>query len=131
MEKVLTFVFQIQANIMYDALTMTLPTDRSIEDEERVINGVKALVDATTDPPKEQSEKLANSIQRSMSEVIQLAFRRAEISEAITGDVWRGPRISRHDRSDIERISAMIRINSSVRVNERSQYFMMLCETHS
>ncbi|KAH0172171.1 hypothetical protein KCU67_g1848, partial [Aureobasidium melanogenum] len=95
---------------------------RSREDEERVINGVKALVDATTDPPKEQSEKLANSIQRSMSEVIQLAFRRAEISEAVTGDIWRVPRIPRHDRSDIERISAMIRINSSVRVNERTQY---------
>ncbi|KAG9757709.1 hypothetical protein KCU73_g4270, partial [Aureobasidium melanogenum] len=107
---------------MYDALTMTLPTDRSIEDEERVINGVKALVDATTDPPKEQSEKLANSIQRSMSEVIQLAFRRADISEAVIGDIWRVPRIPRHDRSDIERISAMIRINSSVRVNERTQY---------
>ncbi|KAG9752256.1 hypothetical protein KCU73_g6150, partial [Aureobasidium melanogenum] len=113
----------IQANIMYDALTMTLPTDRSTEDEERVINGVKALVDATTDPPKEQTETLANSIQRSMSEVIELAFRRAEISEAITADVWRGPRDSRHHRKgDIERISAMVRINTSVRVNERTQY---------
>ncbi|KAH0032296.1 hypothetical protein KCU78_g2631, partial [Aureobasidium melanogenum] len=96
---------------------------RSREEEERVINGVKALVDATMDPPKDQSETLANNIQRSMSEVIELAFRRAEISEAITGDLWRGPRVRRHhQKSDIERIAAMIRINTSVRVNERTQY---------
>ncbi|KAG9858490.1 hypothetical protein KCU98_g434, partial [Aureobasidium melanogenum] len=96
---------------------------RSKEDEERVINGVKALVDATMDPPKEQSEVLANSIQKSMSEVIELAFRRAEISEAIAGNVQRGPQVARHHhKSDIEKISAMIKVNTSVRVNERTQY---------
>ncbi|KAG9673202.1 hypothetical protein KCU87_g5168, partial [Aureobasidium melanogenum] len=93
------------------------------EDEERVINGVKALVNATMDPPKEQSEMLAKSIQRSMSEVIQLAFRRAEITEHITGTVGRGPQVSRHhEKGDIERITAMIKINTSVQVNERTQH---------
>ncbi|KEQ62630.1 uncharacterized protein M437DRAFT_49432 [Aureobasidium melanogenum CBS 110374] len=101
---------------------MTVPTNRSTEDEVRVINGVKALVDATMDPPKEQSEMLANSMQRSMSEVIELAFSRAEISEAITKDARRGPRISRHHRKgDMETITAMIKINTSVQVNKRTQ----------
>ncbi|CAD0085123.1 unnamed protein product, partial [Aureobasidium mustum] len=116
------FVLQIQANNTYNAHTTTLSTDRLIEDEERVINGMKALVDATMNPPKAPCETRAYILQRSMSEVIESAFRGAGISEAIAGDVRRSPQVLRHHRkSDIEKISAMIKINTYVQVNERTQ----------
>ncbi|THZ56592.1 hypothetical protein D6C85_10578 [Aureobasidium pullulans] len=90
-------------------------------DEPKSIAAVRRLVEVTDSSLEEERHESAGKVQEDISTAIELAFQKANFTRDVMTDFRLGPQPAHHAIADVKRILAMVRLDTTVKVNKRTQ----------
>lgn len=94
---------------------------RHVVDERQTVAAVKRLIDVTDGPSEEQCQEHAERVQEDMSILIESAFQSANFIKSTAMNKVHGPQSSSHRDADLRRILAIVRVDTTVKINRRSK----------
>ncbi|THY23943.1 hypothetical protein D6D00_05831 [Aureobasidium pullulans] len=95
---------------------------RHVVDERLTVAAVKRLIDVTDGPSEEQCQEHAERVQEDMSILIESAFQKANFIKSTAMNKVHGPQSSSHRDADLRRILAIVRVDTTVKINRRIQH---------
>lgn len=94
---------------------------RQVVDEPNSIAAVRRLVEVTDSSLVEACQEHAERIQEDMTILIEMAFQKANFTRSTAMNKVHGPQSSSHRDADLRRILAIVRIDTTVKINRRSK----------
>lgn len=94
---------------------------RHAVDEQLIIDAVKRLLVITDRSSEEQCHEHAMTVQEDMTLLIESAFQKANFIKSTAMNKVHGPQSSSHCDADVRRILAIVRIDTTVKINRRSK----------
>ena len=94
---------------------------RQVVDEPKSIAAVRRLVEVTDSSLEEERHESTEKVQKDISTAIELAFQKANFTRGVMTDSRLGPQPAHHAIDDVESILAMVRLNTTVKINKRSE----------
>jgi len=94
---------------------------RQVVDEPKSIAAVRRLVEVTGSSLEEKRLESAEKVQEDISTAIELAFQKANFTRDVMTDFRLGPQPAHHAIDDVESILAIVRLNTTVKINKRSE----------
>ncbi|THX69509.1 hypothetical protein D6D04_10253 [Aureobasidium pullulans] len=91
-------------------------------DERGSIAAMRRLVEVTDSSLEEKGRESAEKVQEDISTAIELAFQKAIFTRDVMTDFRLGPQPAHHAIADVKRILAMVRLDTTVKVNKRTQH---------
>ncbi|THZ12391.1 hypothetical protein D6C91_08531 [Aureobasidium pullulans] len=91
-------------------------------DEPNSIAAVRRLVEVTDSSLEEACQEHAERIQEDMTILIEMAFQKANFTKSTAMNKVHGPQSSSHRDADLRRILAIVRIDTTVKINRRIQH---------
>jgi hypothetical protein len=85
------------------------------------VAAVKRLIDVTDGPSEEQCQEHAERVQEDMTTLIESAFKKANFTKSTSMNQVHNSLSSSHSDADSKRILAMVRIDTTVKINRRSK----------
>ncbi|THY83830.1 hypothetical protein D6C95_08347 [Aureobasidium pullulans] len=95
---------------------------RQAGDERGSIEAVRRLVEVTDSSLEEKGRESAEKVQEDISTAIELAFQKANFTRDVMTDFRLGPQPAHHAIADVKRILAMVRLDTTIKVNKRTQH---------
>lgn len=94
---------------------------RHVVDERLTAAAVKRLIDVTDGPSEEQCHEHAERVQEDMTMLIESAFQKANFTKSTAMNNVHGPQSASHRDADLRRILAIVRVDTTVKINRRSK----------
>lgn len=94
---------------------------RQVVDEPKSIAAVRRLVEVTGSSLEEKRRESAEKVQEDISTAIELAFQKANFTRDVMTDSRLGPQPAHHAIADVKRILAIVRLDTTVKINKRSE----------
>ncbi|THW31576.1 hypothetical protein D6C77_10725 [Aureobasidium pullulans] len=95
---------------------------RHVVDERMTVAAVKRLIDVTDGPSEEQCQEHAERVQEDMTTLIESAFKKAKFTKSTSMNQVHNSLSSSHSDADSKGILAMVRIDTTVKINRRIQH---------
>ncbi|THX35916.1 hypothetical protein D6D10_07102, partial [Aureobasidium pullulans] len=107
---------------MVEAAPNLLLSRLEVVDEPNSIAAVRRLVEVTDSSLEEACQEHAERIQEDMTILIEMAFQKANFTKSTAMNKVHGPQSSSHRDADLRRILAIVRIDTTVKINRRIQH---------
>ncbi|THZ90977.1 hypothetical protein D6C88_03825 [Aureobasidium pullulans] len=107
---------------MVEAAPNLLLSRLEVVDEPKSIAAVRRLVEVTDSSLEEECHESAEKVQDDISTAIELAFQKADFTRDVMTDFRLGPQPAHHATADVKRMLAMVRLDTTVKINKRTQH---------
>ncbi|THW23405.1 hypothetical protein D6D23_05672 [Aureobasidium pullulans] len=107
---------------MVEAAPNLLLSRLEVVDEPKSIAAVRRLVEVTDSSLEEERHESTEKVQKDISTAIELAFQKANFTRGVMTDSRLGPQPAHHAIDDVESILAIVRLNTTVKINKRTQH---------
>ncbi|THX92428.1 hypothetical protein D6D03_10471 [Aureobasidium pullulans] len=118
-ERGFTKVAQVVKGMVEAAPNLLLSRLEVKVDEPNSIAAVRRLVEVTDSSLEEACQEHAERIQEDMTILIEMAFQKANFTKSTAMNKVHGPQSSSHRDADLRRILAIVRIDTTVKINRR------------
>ncbi|THY80180.1 hypothetical protein D6C93_10020 [Aureobasidium pullulans] len=121
-ERGFTKVAQVVKGMVEAAPNLLLSRLEVRVDEPKSIAAVRRLVEVTDSSLEEERHESTEKVQKDISTAIELAFQKANFTRGVMTDSRLGPQPAHHAIDDVESILAIVRLNTTVKINKRTQH---------